>query len=357
MKSRRCAARRVPPSQRAARRPNRTRAIVQLTDKWLNGTVLKYYFYTSRTKHGRRVKGVWKTWVGKPAERDIVRRAFRTWEDLGIGLRFLEVEDAREADVRIAFQRGNGDWSYIGTEMEDVPRTQETMNFGFEVKGDEGYHTALHEIGHTLGFPHEHQNPLGGIVWNEEVVYANCAGHPNFWDEETTFGNIIAKLDPDDVQGSQWDSNSIMHYAFEAGEILEPARYRNGLKPKGGLSPRDVQWVKRFYPPLEGTELPDLPVGESIPLLLSEGEQANFLFEPPQTRRYRIQTRGTSDTHLGVFENVRGEPVLKSSDDDSGHDRNASITLKLNRASQYIVRVRMKYVDDSQPVSLLVSRA
>lgn len=342
MAARRCAARRVPASRR---RVDRDRAIVQLTDKWLNGTVLHYYFYTSRQKGGR------------PAERTIIRRAFKTWQELGIGIRFAETDDPGQADVRIAFQRGQGDWSYIGTELEDVPRTQETMNFGFAVRGKEGFHTALHEIGHTLGLPHEHQNPQGGIVWDEEVVYANCAAPPNEWDRATTYGNIISKLDPDDIQGSTWDPDSIMHYAFDPGEILEPARYRTGLTPKGGLSPRDITWIKRFYPPLPDTQLPDLAVGRPVELLLDHGEQLNLLFEPPQSRRYQIRTTGACDTHVGLFENQRGQPVRIAADDDSGQDRNASITRKLTRARQYIVRVRMKFADDSRPASLVVSRA
>jgi len=40
-----------------------------------------------------------------------------------------------------------------------------------------GLDTAVHEIGHSLGFPHEYQNPKAGIVWNEEAVYA-ALGQP-----------------------------------------------------------------------------------------------------------------------------------------------------------------------------------
>ena len=37
--------------------------------------------------------------------------------------------------------------------------------------------TALHGIGHTLGLPHEHQNPNAGIVWDVEHPAQDRAGH------------------------------------------------------------------------------------------------------------------------------------------------------------------------------------
>jgi len=36
------------------------------------------------------------------------------------------------------------------------------MNLGFLDGG-----TAAHEFGHAIGLAHEHQNPAGGIQWNE----------------------------------------------------------------------------------------------------------------------------------------------------------------------------------------------
>ena len=59
---------------------------------------------------------------------------------------------------------------------------------------------------------------------------------PNEWDRAKTFYNIIRKINPDAVQGSNWDPDSIMHYPFEARLIKEPSRYQTGLQPQGGLS-------------------------------------------------------------------------------------------------------------------------
>lgn len=39
-----------------------------------------------------------------------------------------------------------------------------------------------------------------------------------------------------------------MEYAFGAGLIIEPAAYRAGLQPKGGLSAADRDWIRQTYP-------------------------------------------------------------------------------------------------------------
>src|SRR3546814_14344423 len=68
------------------------------------------------------------------------------------------------------------------------------MNFAWDLTTSYGADTALHEIGHTLGFPHEHQNPLSGIVWNEPNVYSYFRGAPNYWNDTKINWNILRKL-------------------------------------------------------------------------------------------------------------------------------------------------------------------
>ena len=332
----------------------RARLIVMLGKKWVNETVLHYYFF-DRSEDGRTVgTNQWRSWTTSEAEKDVVRNAFKIWRDIGIGLEFEEVNSRDEAEIRIGFERGDGAWSYVGRDVLNIARDRRTMNFGWDLtRHPQEIDTAIHEIGHTLGFPHEHQNPNAGIVWDEEAVYTALAGPPNFWPRERTYHNIIRKITPDLVQGSSWDANSVMHYPFEAGLIEQPEEYRNGISPTPGLSSRDKEWVRKFYPPAEN-RYPKLRPFESVKLAISVGEQRNFSIEPEASRYYNIQTFGTSDSVIVLFEEIDGEPRYLSADDDSGEDYNAHIRIKLFSGKRYILRVRLYYSDRADETTVMM---
>jgi hypothetical protein len=315
--------------------------LIRVNDrKWVNGTVLHHFFFdtTEEQKH-------------------VVREAFDTWKNVGIGLRFEEVDSPAEAEIKIGFVRGDGAWSFVGRDVIDLaPGPDErTMNFGWDLTRDpREIDTAMHEIGHTLGFPHEHQNPNAGIVWDEEAVFAALAQPPNEWDREKTHFNIIRKIDPDTVQGSKWDPNSVMHYPFEAGLIKEPAGFRSGLTPAGGLSERDKTWIRTFYPPLTDADLQELRPLESVQLGVAVGEQRNFILKPEATRYYEIRMFGTSDSVMVLFEDQNGEPRYLTADNDSGEDRNAYLRVKLMSGRRYILRIRLNYTSRAEETAVMI---
>lgn len=332
---------------------NRQRLIRLIGKKWVNETVLHYYFFDS-PEDGRTVGTGWRTWATSEAEKNVVRNAFKVWQEVGIGLEFKEVTSPDEAEIRIGFERGDGAWSYLGRDVLDIGRDQRTMNFGWDLTRDsQEIDTAVHEIGHTLGFPHAHQNPNAGIKWNEEAVYAALAGPPNYWSRETTYQNIIRKIEPDLVRGSNWDADSIMHYPFAAGLIDSPEAYRQGISPTPGLSPRDREWVQKFYPLLE-EKYQKLRPFESVKLAIAPGEQRNFVVEPEASRYYSFQTFGVSDSIMVLFEEVNGEPRYLSADDDSGEEYNAYIRLKLLQGKRYILRVRLYYSDRADETTVMM---
>ncbi len=299
--------------------PERVRLIQMVEKKWVNGTKLRYYFFESGT------------FSAGNEQKDIVRQGFEVWKNQGIGLKFEEVSDISEAEIRIGFLQGDGAWSYLGRDVIDIPgQGERTMNFGWDLQTDpRGVDVPVHEIGHTLGFPHEHQNPFAGIVWNEESVYRYFGGPPNNWDRETTYYNVLRKLTTGEVQGSEWDSNSIMHYGFAAGLINQPEQYRNGLNPAGGLSERDIQQVRLFYPPITESSYVELKPFRSEVLSIVPPEQKNFVINPPATRNYTIQTFGKSDTVMVLFEELNGDLKYIDGDDDSGTDLNSQIKVRL----------------------------
>ncbi|HUF29108.1 MAG TPA: M12 family metallopeptidase [Gemmatimonadaceae bacterium] len=326
--------------------PARAALIRVMANKWVNGTVLHYYFFEG-DDDGEEVlladgTREWRTWVGADDQKEAVRTSFGIWKDVGIGLELEEVASRSEAEVRIGFMRGDGAWSYVGTYVLEIGADKRTMNLGWDVSDD--LDTPVHEIGHTLGFPHEHQNPHAGIVWNEEAVYAALAAPPNRWSRDKTHYNIIRKIPPDEVQGSEWDPSSVMHYPFGAGLIDRPEQYRNGLFPAGGLSARDRTWVQTFYPPLEGG-LQQLVPFQSVALALGPGEQKDFAIEPQATRYYDIRTFGLSDTVVVLFEDDGGNLRYVTADDDSGQDTNASLRVKLFAGRRYVLRIRLYWAD------------
>ena len=155
----------------------RVRLIRVNEKKWVNGTVLHYFFFD------RPTDGPGGRWVGGPAQRQAVEDAFRQWKELPLGLEFERVDDREEAEIRIGFDPTDGSWSYVGRDAIDFARdpNERTMNFGWDLTTPYGRDTALHEIGHALGFPHEHQNPNAGIVWDEARVLEYFRGAPNHW--------------------------------------------------------------------------------------------------------------------------------------------------------------------------------
>lgn len=324
------------PALRPDLNPMRASLIARVRTKWVNGTVLKYYLYGADGESSRL--------AGPPAQLDAVRSAFDRWREIGIGLVFREVHDRAEAEIRVGFDQSDGSWSYVGRDLLQISSSEPTMNFGWDLTSGWGRVTALHEIGHTLGFSHEHQNPNAGIEWDERAVIEEFSHPPNSWNENQIRHNILRKLDPSRVDGSTWDPTSVMQYPFEPGLILRPERYHDeGVAAPTGLSERDEEWVRRWYPDL-GVEAPQrLKPRQSRPVALEPGQQVDYLVESESTGTYEVGTFGSADTLLVVFEDVDGEPVYLTGDDDSGEDRNARVSVKLQAGRRYVVRVRLYY--------------
>jgi hypothetical protein len=321
--------------------PEREHAITLIQNKWVNGTVLRFHFLAS------------PKWNWPAAQMKAVRDAFAKWKAVGIGLSFLETNDPSEAEIRIGFWQGDGSWSYVGTDILKYSKDGRTMNFGWDLTTEWGGATALHEIGHTLGMPHEHQNPNSGIVWNEARVYQVFGGPPNNWKPEQTFHNIIRKLNPAEVEGTGWDPTSVMHYPFQAGLISAPAPYDAGVPRNTDLSDLDKAWVATVYPPL-GAPQP-IAAMQFERLMAADGEQRDFVIVPEATRDYVIQTVGQADCKVVIFEERDGEPRYFAAEDDSGEPANATLKVRLVKDRRYIIRVRIHYLLTSDGVGLLVA--
>jgi hypothetical protein len=303
--------------QPTLRRGGRLRAISPRGKTWINGTTLSVRFLG-----------------GSPAEQDTAREQAGWWARVA-NLKFA-FTNAPNADIRVSFDPSDGAWSYVGTDCKGIPFDEATMNLGFLDGG-----TAAHEFGHAIGLAHEHQNPAGGIQWNEAVVIREMAQSPNFWDEAKTRHNILRKYSADQINGTDFDPDSIMLYFFPASWTL------NGISTKANevLSAIDKAFIAgaKMYPGVgapapTGTELKVNAEKRTQASIGKGGEEDLYTFAASKDGRYVIDTSGPTDIVMKLF--GPGSPTsLIAEDDDSGWGLNARIAADLV-AGEYFVQVR-----------------
>ena len=157
-----------------------------------------------------------------------------------VGLKLVFVDDINLSNVRIGFNPDEGAYSQVGTDCNSSDsRGKKTLNLGWM-----DARTICHEILHVLGMIHEHQNPRGKTIeWNDNVIY-EWANKTQGWDKPTTFHNIIEKYKLTEINGSNYDPESIMLYYF-------PATFtKNGVSTEanGKISNTDKEWIRKMYP-------------------------------------------------------------------------------------------------------------
>jgi hypothetical protein len=272
--------------------------------------------------------------AGTTTQKAKVREQAGWWSKVA-NLSFV-FDDAPNAEIRIAFDPSDGAWSYIGTDCRGIPANSPTMNLGFMDGG-----TTAHEFGHAIGLAHEHQNPAGGIQWNESVVIAEAAKSPNFWDAATARHNILAKYTADQINGTAFDPDSIMLYFFPASWTL------NGIGTKANdiLSAMDKAFIAgaKMYPKTaptvsDATKLTVNAKNRTDAAIGKAGEEDLFTFDAATAGSYVIDTRGPTDVVMKLF-GPDSETALLAQDDDSGYDSNARIAADLV-AGTYYVQVR-----------------
>jgi serralysin len=198
--------------------------------RWQNGDVIRVRFLEGDDSLKQRVRDTAARWTAP-------------------GMANLEFQwvDAGDAEIRIAFMQGDGSWSYLGTVCRSIPDPEPTMNYGWltpDSDDDELNRVVMHEFGHALGLIHEHQNPRGGIKWNEPAVIADLSGPPNNWPEETIRRNVLDHYPPGDVEATDVDPDSIMMYPIPASWTLDG--FSADLNPD--VSEEDVEFIGQAYP-------------------------------------------------------------------------------------------------------------
>lgn len=164
----------------------------------------------------------------------------------------FRVVNSGPADIRVAFTQNGSSWSMVGSGSARANQQKPSMNFGWLTDRTPEYEvrrTVLHEFGHALGLLHEHQNPAGGIPWDEAAVYDHYRDTQG-WDRKTTYDNVIGTANRNDTQYSVHDRASIMHYPVDGR--LTKGRYEVGMNNE--LSSIDRLYIARMYPGLSAAE-------------------------------------------------------------------------------------------------------
>ena len=197
------------------------------SNSWANGSAITVKFQGGSSNLQSRVMNYAREWT---------RYA---------NVRF-QVVNSGQADIRVAFVQNGSSWSIVGNGSVRVDQQRPSMNFGWLTDQTPEYEvkrTVLHEFGHALGLLHEHQNPAGGIPWDEDAVYEHY-WKTQGWDRSTTYHNVIATASRNATQYSAHDRASIMHYPVDAR--LTDGRYNVGMNKD--LSAIDKQYIARMYP-------------------------------------------------------------------------------------------------------------
>jgi hypothetical protein len=239
--------------------------------------------------------------------------------------------DDPDAEIRVAFDANDGAWSYLGTDCLSIPRNEPTMNLGFQDGGTSG-----HEFGHAIGLGHEHQNPEGGIEWNEAEVIRDLSGPPNFWTPDQVRHNVLEKYARDQVRGTRFDPDSIMLYFF-------PARWTtNGIATHANevLSSTDRSFAASVYPKQVAPVPKRLEVGGSAvrDSIGQPGEEDLFAFAVAEPGTHVIETTGSTDLVMKLY-GPNSPTALIAEDDDSGAGFNPRIARALS-PGEYLMQVR-----------------
>lgn len=230
----------LPPQspQEALAKPGMDGAVLNQHHRWPSGATLKIGFVD-----------------GHRAAREMVAHVAKMWTDYAnVHLEFSLDAPPPNADILIRFDADacsskigtssryaaeNGEPSMRLCHMDQkiAPGTDPAM------APESVRRTVLHEFGHALGLHHEHQNPRVQIQWNKPAVYEYYAVHHG-WDRERVDHNLFEQLASHSVDASQYDPDSIMHYAF-------PAQFTTNGVAYGGkkeLSSVDKEEIAKAYP-------------------------------------------------------------------------------------------------------------
>lgn len=159
------------------------------------------------------------------------------------------VESNVDPQVRIARVGGEdgGYWSYIGTDVLEIPKNQQTMNLeGFTMATPESeFHRVVrHETGHTLGMEHEHmRRQLVNKIDKEKAIKFFMATQG--WSRDEVIAQVLTPLEDSRLmKTARADSHSVMCYQIP-GELTKSGKPIIGGKD---IDKSDFKFIGSKYP-------------------------------------------------------------------------------------------------------------
>lgn len=130
----------------------------------------------------------------------------------------------------------SGCYSYVGKQSnERFPRGQPlSLGNGCETKG-----IAIHELMHAIGYYHEQSRPDRDTYVTINLQNIKAGRENNFLERDS------------DMQGTQYDTNSIMHYGAYAfsrnGQKTITEKRGRSIGQRNGFSPTDLKSINAKY--------------------------------------------------------------------------------------------------------------
>lgn len=239
----------LPPSkvQEFAERKGVNRAAFLKDNLWETGDTIKIYMYESPSYVPRTPLQTLETLgnldpleyeIRNLSPEDAVRKVVQERVNPLVNLNLVFTNNKNESDIRISWEEG-GAYSLVGNQHR-LSNKDSTMNLGWLDLG-----TIEHEFGHALGMIHEHSNPRGEqIQWNKPLAYKYFGGPPNMWTPAEVDLQVFERYDVENINGSDFDPNSVMLYFFPAKITLN----NKGTKANPKYSELDKKWLMKMYP-------------------------------------------------------------------------------------------------------------
>ena len=201
--------------------------------------------------------------------RGLFARATQAWMeiinlklDFGVGPGYRTCSTFDPSDIRVTFRPGLASFSRAGTLALDIAPATPTLVITTGALGEQAatskesrYGVMLHELGHALGLPHEHQHVLSPCP-SEYRFELLCGKADEGGPKAARYLSLASvfnaqrtiRLDLEPEKQPPHDVNSIMHYRYSP-EILRGGRGSRCLaKTALSFSVADRQRFAELYP-------------------------------------------------------------------------------------------------------------